>query len=125
MSVQVEGLNLLLRNLRKLSTEYPKEMKKINEEVVKPVVRSAKSKVRNRSGRLRDSIKPSATQKAGRVQAGARLKYGGVNHYGWPGHNIEGNPFLTDAIREGERKIADDYEKLTAKFINKVWVDNF
>ncbi len=126
MSVRVEGLNLLLRNLRKVSKEYPKQVKEINRRVVEPVVKVAQRRAPVRSSLLRSSIRPSSTQKVGSVSAGkASIPYAGVIHYGWPAHNIQGDPFLTDALDSTENQVYDEYERLIGQFIEKVWVDNF
>jgi len=123
--VKVEGLKLLNRNLKKLSTDYPKELKSIHQKVSDPVAVLASRKVRSRTGRLAASIKAGATQKGGHIQAGKMsVPYAAVNHWGgYPG-DYQGNPFLTDALEELEDNIVNEWANLTHVFIEKVWVDS-
>lgn len=124
-TVRVEGLNQLVRNLGKVNAEYKQQAKAIHLKLAEPIARKAKPRVNTKSGRLAASIRPSGTQRVSRVTAGARLKYGGVNHYGWPAHNITGNPFLTEAIGESRHDTLKDYETLLGALIDRAWVDNY
>lgn len=122
--VKVAGLNLLVRNLRKVSSDYPKEMKEIHLKVAEPVASRARSKVRSRSGKLAGSIRAKGTQRVARIQTG-NLIYAPINHYGgYPG-DYAGNQFLSDALAESTSQIASDYERLTGAFIERVWESNF
>lgn len=123
--ISVEGLSLLLRNLRKLDSEHGKAAKKIHEEVAEPVASLAKSKARKKSGKMASTIRPYATQSAARVGAGARTKYTGVQHYGWPGHGISPNMFLTESINDLQPQIANDYERRLGQWIEQIWQDSF
>jgi hypothetical protein len=123
--VKVEGLKLLNRNLKKLSTDYPKELKSIHQKVSEPVAVLASRKVRSRTGRLAASIKAGATLKGGHIQAGKMsVPYAAVNHWGgYPG-DYQGNPFLTDALEELEDNIVNEWENLTHTFIERIWIDS-
>jgi len=123
--VKVEGLKLLNRNLKKISTDYVKELKTIHQKVSEPVAVLASRKVRSRSGRLAASIKAGATQKGGHIQAGRMtLPYAAVNHWGgYPG-DYQGNPFLTDALEELEDSIVRDWVDLTNRWLERVWIDS-
>lgn len=123
--VKVEGLKLLNSNLKKISTDYIKELKEIHKKVSEPVAVLASRKVRSRTGRLAASIKAGATQKGGHIQAGrATLPYAAINHWGgYPG-DYQGNPFLTDALEESEDGIVKQWADLTDRFIERVWVDS-
>lgn len=123
--VKVEGLKLLNRNLKKVSTDYPKQLKDIGKKVSEPVAVLASRKVRSRTGRLAASIKAGATLKGGYVQAGKMtVPYAAVNHWGgYPG-DYQGNPFLVDAITEREDRIVKDWTELTNVWLERVWVDS-
>lgn len=123
--IEVTGLRELNRNLRAVDRELPKETARIHRAVVEPVAERAAARVRSRSGRLAASVRGYGTQRAAQIGAGARLKYAGVNHYGWPGHNIEGNPFLTDALTESRLQVVADYERMLGVFIERVWLDSY
>jgi phage gpG-like protein len=98
-------------------------MKLIHQEVAGPVAAEAKRRVRKKSGRLQRSIRPSSTTTMARVQAGAGVVYAGVQHFGWPGHNIEANPFLTDAIQDKQMETLTLYEQKLSAWIDAVWED--
>jgi hypothetical protein len=123
--IRVEGLSLLIRNLRKVNSDYPKEAKAIHLKVAEPVASVARRRVPRRSSRLAGTIRAQSTQRVARVAAGARLKYAGVIHYGWPGHNITAQPFLADALRESQHEVLRVYEVEMDRFIDRAWQDNF
>jgi hypothetical protein len=108
-----------------VSTDYPKEMKEIHRKIGEPIAVKARGLARVLSGRMRGTIKSAPTTRAARVSAGQRTKYTGVQHWGWPAHNITPNPFLTEAVTELRDKTVADYQKLTNEFVERVWIDNF
>jgi hypothetical protein len=122
--VSVEGLNLLLRNLRKVDKDYPKQAKVIHQEIAEPVAARARTKARRKSGRMAASIRPYATQRKAEIGAGARVIYAGVQHYGWPAHGISPNPFLTDSINEMQKSVLVDYDRRLDRWITQIWQDN-
>lgn len=127
-AIQVEGLAELNRSLRKVQTDYPKEMRNIHLAIAKPVAEDAQRRVRSRSGRLARTIRPSAGQRYARVTAGRKgldrrtgYDYARINHYGgYPG-SYGGNPFLTDARDAYLERSLDTYVKMTDAFLDRVW----
>jgi len=95
----------------------------IHQEVAGPVAALAKQKARRKSGRLAGSIRPSSTTTMARIQAGSGVVYAGVQHYGWPGHSISPNPFLTEAIQEKTAETLVLYERKLSQWIDAVWDD--
>lgn len=73
---------------------------------------------------LEDSIRAEEPVKSGRMRAGTRRRratrgvdtvevdvvYAGVINYGWPGHNIEANPFGERGMAAAEPRMADELE---------------
>jgi phage gpG-like protein len=59
------------------------------------------------TGRLAGSIRPGRTSDAATVTAGA--VYAGPIHWGWPARNIRAQPFLADALTQGEPTVAAIY----------------
>lgn len=58
------------------------------------------------SGALATTLRAGRGKTKAVVRAGgARAKYAGVIHYGWPARNIEPNPFLTNAINQTRPQI--------------------
>lgn len=122
--IRVEGADIVRRNLRKVHKDLPKGMKLIHNEITGPVVALAKRKVPRKSGRLAGSIRPRSTTTMARIEAGVGLKYAAVQHFGWPGHNIEGVPFMTEALLERQEATIVLYEKKLGDWIDAVWQDS-
>jgi phage gpG-like protein len=126
-NVSVEGLDLVIRNLRNMDRQLPRELSKIHKEVAEPVADRAKRNVNSRTGRLARSIRPGGSQKAATVTAGATLRpynYARINHWGgYPGA-YPGNPFLTDALHAEQQRTIKRYDRALYAFVEKVWVDS-
>lgn len=73
-------------------------------------------------GRLKKSIRPGATTKAGIVKAGSasRVPYAGPIHWGWPARNIRPQPFLTLAAQATESEWLPEYERHMLDAIKQV-----
>lgn len=97
-------------------------MKLIHMEIAEPVAALARSKARRKSGAMAGSIKVSATTTMSRIQTGNKVYYP-VQHFGWPGHNIAPNMFLTEAITEKTAETLRLYDQLLTKFIDDVWIE--
>jgi hypothetical protein len=121
--IEVEGAALLRRNLRKVHQDLPKGMKLIHQELAGPIAAVAKRKARYLTGRMAGTIQPRSTATMARVQAGP-LVYVPIQHWGWPGHNIEPNRFLTDAIGERQGETLRLYEQKLGEWIEQVWVNS-
>ena len=98
-------------------------MKLIHAEIAGPVAAVARGKARKQSGAMANSIRVKATTTMARIEAGRGLPYAGVQHWGWAGHTISPNPFLTDAITEKSAETLDLYEKKVGEWIDMVWDD--
>lgn len=61
------------------------------------------------TGRLAASLVATATRE--RAQVSSQLVYAPVIHYGWRGHNIEPQPFLTTALAVNEREIVNRFDR--------------
>ena len=121
-TVKVEGVRELARSLRRVGEGYPKELRTIHRKVADPVARHAEILVPRRSGVLAGSIRAQGTQRVARVAAGRKsVPYAGVIHFGWPGHNIEPQPFLYDALAAKQVTVLDIYTRETDRFIDRVW----
>ena len=121
-SIQIEGANVLRRNLRKVGKDLPRGMKLIHQEITGPVVALARSKARRKSGKMAGSIRARSTTTMARIEARG-LPYLGVQHWGWPGHSITPNQFLTEAINERQAETLVLYEKKVGDWIDSVWED--
>jgi HK97 gp10 family phage protein len=118
--VRVEGLDLVLSNLRRVRSGYRGEQKQIHSAVGQPVLVRARQRARSRTGRLRSSIRLRAT--SAEIEFEADTEYAGFQH--WGTRHMTGTRYLTEPLRELEAKLVHDYQKLTERFIDRVWVDN-
>jgi ribosomal protein L29 len=127
--IQVEHLKELRKELRRLADdELKKTLRDLNKDVADQIVAEALPHVPVRTGKLRSNVRALASQSAAYGKAGgARLPYaaaihwgegsGNVNHttgatVGRPNRNIQGRPFLWDAI--------DQYEEELDKMLDQV-----
>ncbi len=124
--VEVEGLDVVRKNLKKIDQDLPKGLRLVHLEISKPIADEARGRAPVRSGQLAASVKAGGTQKAATISAGARLRpypYGPIVHYGWPGHGITAQPFLTDTMEAAAPGLAADYEQILTSWIDSVWKD--
>jgi phage gpG-like protein len=100
--VRVEGAKNLRRTLRKAGKDLS-ELKAAHKEAANIAAAAGRGKAPNVSGALAATVRGSGTNTAAIVRAGrASVPYAQVIHWGWPGHNIAANPFLTEAAQETE-----------------------
>ena len=110
VTFRVEGLNKLLRALEKLDEAAAQNFKAAGVWAGQEVAKTAKTLVPVRSGRLRDSIKGSATRRGAKVIAGrAAVPYAGPIHFGWGRRNIFPQPFLYQAADRRANDVVDQY----------------
>lgn len=139
MGVKVRGAKQLRRTLKQAGVDV-KQLKAINREAAQiaataavgmaPVGGPYKKAGRGRprqGGRLKKSIRPFATQRAGVIRAGgARLPYANPVHWGWPrtkgrqGSGIRANPWMSRAAESSEPEWTRAYERHVLDTINKV-----
>jgi hypothetical protein len=116
----VKGLDLVQKNLRRVREGWPREQSRILEDVAEPLIREAKARVRVDTGRLRSSIRQMMTVDA--VEIFTDVPYARFQHYGTV--YVEPNPFLTGPLHEMESETVRDFDDLTWRFVDRVWVDN-
>lgn len=98
-TVEVEGLNKLLKALEKLDAEAKDDFKEIGLKVGKFVADRARGEAPVRSGNLIKTIRPVSTRRGAKIRAGsARVPYAPVIHFGWRKRNIQPNHFLYRAV---------------------------
>lgn len=132
--VKVRGAKQLRRTLKKAGVSV-KDLKAINLEAAQiaaaaavaraPVGGPYRRRGRGRPrapGRLKASVRPYATQRAGVIRAGSksRVPYAGPIHWGWPARRIKAQPFAADAAKDTEPIWTKAYERKVMKTINSV-----
>jgi hypothetical protein len=119
-TVEIEGLNKLLRALEKLDEEAKQSFKDVGGRVGKLVAEQAREEVPVRSGALRGSIRAANTGRGAKVRAGSkRVPYAGPIHFGWRGRNIQSNRFLYRAVDKKVDVALDMYLEEVYKIWNR------
>ena len=98
-------------------------MRGANKEAAEVVAKDARSRAPKLSGRLAKSIKAQASTRSAYVKAGtaARVPYAAVQEFGWPGHNIEPQPFIYPAIAAKNDEVVEKYDELLWDILNNVF----
>ena len=116
----MEGARELRAALKKAGDDAS-DLKDLHKEVGDLVAGEAKTIVPRRSGTLAGTIRASRAKGAALVRAGTSgIPYAGVIHFGWPGHNIEPQPFLYDAVDARKDEVIRLYEERVAEIAAKV-----
>jgi hypothetical protein len=120
-TVEIEGLNKLLRALEKLDEEAKQSFKDVGGRVGKLVAEQAREEVPVLSGNLRKTIRAVNTGRGAKVRAGtARVPYAGPIHFGWGSRNIRQNRFLYRAVDKKVDVALDMY----LEEVHKIWNRN-
>jgi hypothetical protein len=103
-------------------TDDLKDLREIHLAAAKIVEEVARERVPVRTGRLRRTIKASATRTRGVVSAGRNgiVPYAGPIHFGWPARNIEPQPFIYDALDARKDQIVRQYEERVGQLVERV-----
>ena len=123
-SFTLNGSSDLQRTLRRAGVDI-RELKPVNREAAEIVMARARDEAPVVSGRLRDTLRVGATNRAGVIRAGnnrqrAGVPYAGAIHWGWPARDIPAHPFLAKPARETEHKWSQLYERYTDKVLGRV-----
>jgi hypothetical protein len=94
---------------------------KVHKAAAEPVGVAAVRMAPRDSGKLAGSHKTKATRTQAKVTAGsASVPYAGPIHFGWPGHNIEPQPWLTSALELQWDAAVRVYENEVERIIHKI-----
>jgi len=122
--VRVDGLNKVARALRKSGADM-QDMSDLMHAIGMLVVVAAQPRAPYLSGALQGTIRAGRGKTKAVVRAGsARVPYAGVEHYGWPAHNISAHPFLTDALRAEQAEIFDQLDRGLMAVLSKNGLPN-
>ncbi len=120
-TVEIEGLNKLLRALEKLDDEAKESFKDVGGRVGRLVAEQAREEVPVRSGGLQKTIRAANTARGAKVRAGSRrVPYAGPIHFGWRARNIKPNNFLYRAVDKKVDVALDMY----LEEVHKIWNRN-
>lgn len=120
LRLDAKGLNRLARSLRQAGVDMTRL--KADYKRMADVVKSAiKPEVPTKTGRLRRTLRDSATQKSGVVRAGGgQVPYAGPIEYGWPRHHITGQHFMEKGLMSSEDRVLTIYAQALQDALNQV-----
>jgi len=116
------------RQLEAVGEEAVDDLKKANLEGVEQVLAEAlrrapvgtRTDKHHKSGRLKSTIKGSASKVRGSIRAGGKkVPYIFPIHFGWAARSITPNPFLYEALDERRDEVKEAYENQIADIIDK------
>lgn len=99
MRIDVEGLNEVLSGLKVLEREVS-DLDDAFRNIGEDTVSEARARAPMLTGRLAGSIQATNGNNEVTITAGSGLEYAGVQEFGWPGHNIEGQHYMYKSLDE-------------------------
>lgn len=98
------------------------DLKATHKEAADLVAREAKPDApTGKTLKLQGSVRAAGTASAAIIRAGgARVRYAGVQHFGWPARNIKAQPFITEAAQRTEPQWADIYADGVQTILNRI-----
>jgi HK97 gp10 family phage protein len=121
--IKMEGAKELRKQIRDLQDkDLKKELRLAHKAAAEVVADRAKDLVPvGKTGNLKRSITPQASQSAGKVKAGrATVPYAGIIHFGWPQRGIKPRPFLYEASDDRRNQVREVYAERIEELIKKV-----
>lgn len=116
---RIEGLGRLQANLTAVASTYDREQERIHKGLGADLVEAARARARVRTGAMRASIRPVSTSDRLEVTAGQRLTYVAFQH--WGTRFVSPNRFLIDPLHERERRMVDEYQEQTNRFLQRIF----
>lgn len=118
--IAIDGLTELRRSLAE-SGEKIDDLRPVYKQAAGFVADTARALAPSRSGTLASTIRVSGTKRAGVIRVGNRkAPYAAPIHWGWPGHNIKPNRFMTEAASNTEPQWLKAFEKHVQDALNDV-----
>jgi hypothetical protein len=118
--VRVEGARELRRTLKRAGVSV-EDLKDAHAAAGNIVAAAGRGSAPNRSGRLAGTVRASRAAASATVRAGGgRVPYAGVIHWGWPGHHITAQPWLSEAATRTEPAWLAAYEAGVAKVLDTI-----
>lgn len=109
LRLNARGLSTLARTMRQAGADMQR-LKGAYKDMAGVVKDNTGHVIPVRTGRLKRTLRASATQKAGVVRAGrASVPYAGVINYGWAGHHIEPQYYMQQGLEMSEGEVIGLY----------------
>lgn len=111
--IRVDGVKELRRTLKAAGADM-NDFTVINRAaaaIVAPIAVSRAPQGPGVNGHISQTVRIGATRTAGIIRVGnnTKFRYGGPIHWGWPAHNIQPNPWVTEAARDTEGQWIEKY----------------
>ena len=118
--IEVRGARELRRSAKAAGDDLS-DLKEAHNEAAQVVTNAGRQRAPKKEGKLAGTVRGSGTKTAAVVRAGgARARYAGPIHFGWPARHIDANPFLTEAAQETESSWVGIYEQTVEKVLNRI-----
>lgn len=118
--IQVQGAKELRATLKRAGEDLG-DLKAAHAEAAQLVTGVSRARAPKRSGRLASNVRGSGAATAATIRVGgASVPYAGPIHYGWPAHNIEPQPFITEAAQSTEPAWVALYDRAVEKILDRV-----
>lgn len=96
-------------------------LKGLNKDAAGVVKGAALPLTPRRSGKLANSLRTGATQRAGIVRAGKKtVPYANPIHWGWKSRNIKAQPWIANAAKASESQWLDVYLEGINDILDKI-----
>ena len=120
-AVTVTGARELRKGMKKAELSL-KDMTAIHKHIATIVATEAKRRAPVRTGALRKSVRPSATQTAAIVRVGnnKRVPYAMPFHFGCPSRNVKKYPFVSHASQATEPRWTAYYLKQVDEILSRI-----
>ena len=118
--LEIRGLDRVDTNRRRVRDAWPREGRRILDEVGQPVLTAGRARARVDTGRMRASIQQLTTVDT--TEIFSPVDYARFQHYGTV--YVDPNPFLTGPLHELEPAIIRNFDQLLWQYIDRVWVDS-
>ena len=126
-AIRVGGMRKVRAQMREAGDDLS-DMRELHKRLADNVAGTAKTKVPERSGRLKRSVRGSGTKTAARVKAGNNRKsgpssvpYAGAIHFGWGARGIRPQPFLYEALDDRRQEVIEAYNAEVTAMVRRVF----
>lgn len=119
--LEVQGGRELRRTLKAAGNDLS-DLKEAHRDVADIVAPAARAEAPiGSTGRLAGSVRGSGAAASSTIRAGrASVPYAGPIHWGWPGRNIEPNPFIVRGAEQTEPRWTDTFRRAIERIVNRI-----
>lgn len=111
-TLKLTGLKEVRKALKQYGDETKTALKPANLAAAKVVIEAANYTIPVKTGTLKATMRPLATNKSGKVRVGnAKVEYAGPIHFGWPARLIKPQPFIYEALDKRISEVIAVYNK--------------